>query len=291
MADIFDSPLSNFAPLLDTETDYDTPFTQIQADKLRLFLEALTTLGYSTGATGTLTSDPSNSTDGHAIDTAAGFTDDEHNGRTLVFTDGNAIGNMYTIDDTSAAANRVTCSGDNMYADGARSGDAYEIFYDLMNNTDGHDHDGVNSASVVLADGVIVNAKIGVGQIRIDRLASYVVQNVVASSASNEQSVTDSSYGDYYEARLYFPTDCDSVQFFYRVKVSGNTGYIKFRISGTDELEETFDNTSYAWVNSDVLDVSSYGGGVQTVRIYLKNSNAVSTTYNQGLTLAWRAAV
>jgi len=62
---------------------------------------------------------------------------------------------MYTIDDTDDANDRLVCTGDNLYADGVRSGDSYKILYDLKNNTDGHNHDGVNSPSVVLPDGTV----------------------------------------------------------------------------------------------------------------------------------------
>lgn len=83
----------------------------------------------------------------------AGFADDEHNGRTILFTSGAGKGLFYTIDDTEAANNRVECAGDNLYADGIRSGDDYWILYDIKTNLTGHNHDDVNSA--ILADSII----------------------------------------------------------------------------------------------------------------------------------------
>ncbi len=146
--------------ILDTETDHASPDNETTYGGIRKAIEALFLLLLGTGASGTLTSDPPDDTTGWAIDTAAGFTDDLHNGRTLVFTDGLAIGEMFTIDDTEAGNNRVECAGDNLYDAGARSGDNYVILFDILNNSDGHDHDDVNSPSVVLADAQVTQAKL-----------------------------------------------------------------------------------------------------------------------------------
>jgi len=134
--------------LLTTETDANSPGSEELMAQIRENIEALLIL-YAKAASGTLTSDPPNDMTGWAIDTGAGFTDDQHNGRTLLMTSGNAIGNFYTIDDTEAANNRVECAGDNLYADGVRSGDTYLIFYDLTHDG-AHDHDGINSAAIDL---------------------------------------------------------------------------------------------------------------------------------------------
>jgi len=134
--------------ILDSETDDNSPLSEELMSQIRENIEAIIQLAFGRVASGTLTSDPPNNTTGWAIDTGAGFTNDEHNGRTLLFTSGDAEGNMYTIDDTEASNNRVECADDNLYADGVRSGDAYLILYDLLANTDGHDHDGVNSKKI-----------------------------------------------------------------------------------------------------------------------------------------------
>lgn len=131
--------------LLDTETDDESPVDEELMSQIRENPEVLFLLLFWTGASGTLTSDPPNDTTGWCVDTAAGFTDDEHNGHTIVFLDGTDKGSFYTIDDTEAANNRVECAGDNLYSAGVRSGDPYIILYDIKANSDGHDHDWVNS--------------------------------------------------------------------------------------------------------------------------------------------------
>ncbi len=157
--DIFKG-ISDLRLVLDTETDADSPDNETTYAAIRKAIEVLMMLMVDTGASGTLTSDPPNDTTGYATDTAAGFVDDEHNGRTLIFTDGLAIGEKYTIDDTVAASNRVECTGDNLYSAGARSGDNYKILYDIITNVDGHDHDDINSPKVVLADSQVTSSKL-----------------------------------------------------------------------------------------------------------------------------------
>jgi len=137
--------LSALRAILTTETDADSPINEELMSQIRENLEAILILLASTGITGSATSDPPNDTTGYLTDTASTWSNDDHNGRTLLITSGLAKGNMYTIDDTDDANNRLVCTGDNLYADGVRSGDTYLILYDVKNNTDGHDHDGVNS--------------------------------------------------------------------------------------------------------------------------------------------------
>lgn len=146
--------------LLDTETDHDSPGSEELVSQIRENIEALFMLVLGTGTSGTATSDPINSTAGYFYDTAGGYADDEHNGRTLVILSGSAKGNSYTIDDTVASVHRLACTGDNLYADGVRSGDSYIILYDVKVNTDGHDHDGINSCAPVLANNSIANFKL-----------------------------------------------------------------------------------------------------------------------------------
>jgi len=83
--------------------------------------------------TGTATEDPPDDTTGILTDSNASFTADEHNARTLYITSGTADGNTYTIDDTGTTT--LTCTGDNLYDDGVRSGDSYQVFKDTTNNT------------------------------------------------------------------------------------------------------------------------------------------------------------
>lgn len=153
----------NIRTLLDTETDHDSPGSEELVSQIRENIEALFMSLLDTGVSGTATSDPSNDANGYFYDTAGGWTNDLHNGRTLLITSGAAKGNMYTIDDTVDASDRLDCTGDNLYADGVRSGDSYKILYDLLVNTDGHDHDGVNSPAPVLADNYIAKGKLKTG--------------------------------------------------------------------------------------------------------------------------------
>lgn len=151
--------LSTLRFLQDTETDHKSPGDEELMSQVRELFEVLFLLLFKVGS-GTLTSDPPNDTTGYLIDTAAGFADDEHNEHTVVLLDGEDKLGFYEITDTEAANNRIECSGENFYAKGIRSGDSYIIFYDLINSTLGHDHDGINSKSAVLADDVITQAKI-----------------------------------------------------------------------------------------------------------------------------------
>jgi len=146
--------------ILDTETDTDSPLSEELMSQMRENLEALLILLAGTNITGSATSNPPNDTTGWLTDTASAWTDDLHNGRTLLMTSGLAIGNMYTIDDTVASTDRLVCTGDNLYSDGVRSGDTYLILYDVKANLTGHDHDGINSPNVTLADDSLSKGKI-----------------------------------------------------------------------------------------------------------------------------------
>jgi hypothetical protein len=146
--------------LLDTETDNDSPGSEELISQIRENIEALFMLILGTGVSGTATANPSNDTNGFFYDTASTWTDDQHNGRTLLIKSGAAKGNTYTIDDTVDSSGRLACTGDNLYADGVRSGDTYIILYDIKNNADGHDHDNINSTPPVLANNYIANIKL-----------------------------------------------------------------------------------------------------------------------------------
>lgn len=153
----FWSSISQLRTILTGETDYDSPNSEELNEQVRENIETLFMLLFDTGDSGTATSDPPDDTTGVLTDSAGGYSTDEHNSRTLLMTSGEAIGNMYTIDDTTATT--LVCTGDNLYADGVRSADSYKVLYDVKVNADGHDHDGLNSKSAVLANDVITQAK------------------------------------------------------------------------------------------------------------------------------------
>ena len=138
--------ISQLRTILATETDYDSPLSEELLEQVRENIEAIIMALLDTGDSGSATSDPPDDATGVLTDTGAAYDVDEHNGRTLLITSGLAIGNLYTIDDTTATT--LVCTGDNLYDDGVRSADTYKILYDLKVNADGHDHDGINSKQI-----------------------------------------------------------------------------------------------------------------------------------------------
>ena len=142
--------------ILDVETDADSPDASELQTQHRKNFEGLTLLLFSEGSTGTVTTTP---TTGMLVDANAGFATGEHIGRSVLIVDGDAKGLFYTIDKTSSAES-IHCSSGNLASDGVTSGDKYRIFFDLKQNLDGHDHDGINSKSPVLADAVVTQSKL-----------------------------------------------------------------------------------------------------------------------------------
>ena len=141
--------------ILTTETDADSPGSEELLSQLRENFEALLIILLGEGTSSTV-----DSVSGDTLtDTAPGFTVDEHNGRTLVITSGTAIGNMYTIDDTTTTT--LVCTGDNLETDGVATDDTYMIFYKLKGTVGGHSHDDIDSATVTLADNQVTEAKLG----------------------------------------------------------------------------------------------------------------------------------
>lgn len=233
-------PFWNFGDLrilLDTETDHDSPGSEELVSQIRENIEALFMLLLGTGTSGTATSDPSNSTAGYFYDTSGGYADDEHNGRTLVITSGAAKGNTYTIDDTVASVHRLACTGDNLYADGVRSGDSYIILYDTKVNADGHDHDGINSCAPVLANNSIANIKLHTdGGIA----SGYSTANVHIDIAMNEYSFAPNFYGEDIGSWTMRPSSVNSADYVPRFGLvstgHGNAYSVRWLyVTGTDE--------------------------------------------------------
>lgn len=143
--------LANFNRfILNTENDADSPDNEELMQQYMYNIVGLLILMLDTGISGTATADPTNVANSVFTDAAAVWTDDLHNGRTILITNGTGKGLFYKINDTDDAGNTLTIN-DNLYTDGIRNGDGYKILYDLIENLDGHDHDGVNSASLGLA--------------------------------------------------------------------------------------------------------------------------------------------
>lgn len=159
--------------ILATETDADSPGSEELLSQMRENWEALTMLAFDTGITTTSTS----IAETIWTDTGSPFANVEV-GMTLLITSGTAIGNTYTIDATNGTTT-VTCTGDTLVTDGVIVTDTAKVMYDLKVNTDGHDHDGVNSAEVVLADGQVVYAKLGLAN---DLVAGDIAADAVTQS-------------------------------------------------------------------------------------------------------------
>jgi len=152
--------LTNFNRfILDTENDADSPDNEELMQQYMYNIVGLLILMLDTGISGSATADPTNVANSVFTDAAAVWTDDLHNGRTLLMTSGTCKGLFYKINDTDDAGNTLTIN-DNLFTEGVRNGDNYKILYDLIDNLDGHDHDGMNSKTAVLADAVISQAKL-----------------------------------------------------------------------------------------------------------------------------------
>ena len=139
--------ISLLRTILASETDANSPGSEELLGQMRENWEALVMLLIGTDISGTVTS----ITETILTDTGQSMDVDRHINHTLVITSGDAIGNMYTIDDNDATT--LTCTGDTMVTDGVAIGDTFMILYDLKVNQDGHDHDGDNSKEASLAKG------------------------------------------------------------------------------------------------------------------------------------------
>ena len=141
----------------DTEVDADSPVSETLMQTLIHNFEALVLMMLKHGDAGTLTSDPPNDTTGVLTDSARSFDTDEHNGRSILFTSGNAKNLAFTITDTTATT--LTVSGTNLYDAGARSGDSYIITY-WLNPNYGHTHNGEDSNNITPASASIAQANL-----------------------------------------------------------------------------------------------------------------------------------
>ena len=179
--------------VIESETDANSPDNETTYAAMRVAIESLFLLAFSTGDTGTATSDPPDDTTGVLTDTGAAYDVDEHNGRTLLITSGTARGNFYTID--GGAATTLSCTDDNLYSDGVRSGDYYAILYDVKVNTDGHDHDGVNSKAFTIPALTVVEAMMANSAIAQAKLKTST--GSVSTASSENIELPGGEYGFY----------------------------------------------------------------------------------------------
>lgn len=258
MADIFDGSLTSAVPILDTATDADSPNSSLYWDKLRIFIEMLLMDLNGHFETGTLTSDPPNDATGYLIDTAASFEDDEHNGRRAIFTDGNAVGQDFLIDDTVAASDRCECTGDNLYAAGARSGDGY-IIVGNFRTAGGHKHDGDSAKNFIPY---------------LSNIGNY---------CGAELSVTGTTPTVVATMRFYLPEDAEKVYLHARLRRSSNNAVIKFNINSTDSNTGSTDSSTFVWVTGCELDVSAVAEGYYEILVYLYTDFGTATAYSDSL--------
>jgi hypothetical protein len=259
--------LSALRTILTTETDADSALSEELMSQYRENIEAIIMLLLDTGVSGAADSDPPNDTTGVLTDAAPGFTADIHNGRTLLITSGLAIGNLYTIDDTTTTT--LVCTGDNLYSDGVRGADTYKILYDLKNNTDGHDHNGVNSKHAVLQAGMVM---------------------LPFCMAEEETEITYNTDTNWYTARtfhIYVPPNFTTIYAAYRGKkdiVGANAMYIRCGINGNYSTGSTLTSASYAWYTGDSLSLSGVGSGWQDFEVQIKQTDTSPprTVYLQG---------
>ena len=178
--------------IIDTETDADSPDNETTYDGIRKLIEGLILSLFATGVSGTVTG-----ISGATLTDTGNFTIDQCNGWTLIITSNDAIGNFYTIDDTTA--DTLVCTGDDLETDGVAIGDTYVVVYDLKVNADGHDHDGLNSKSAVLADDSILTAKYGPASVDQTALgANCVGQSEIKEGTGDASAVIAAT------ARAYF---------------------------------------------------------------------------------------
>lgn len=266
---IFENFLTDLRFLLHTETDADSPDNVLLRNGIRHGIERLLALVVGIAGSGTFTSDPSNDTNGYFYDSAAGWEDDQHNGKTLIICSGNGIGNKYTIDDMTASTNQGACTGDNLYSDGVRSGDEYIIVYDILTESSGHTHDGVNSPWVDLVDGKV-------GALPIDHEDGTEYSHTYASWESLSSTW-----------KIYVPANAKYLRCKIRASVSsGDNAYIRFNIGGSNTSNEVSPVTGYTWIETELyLDIESAGlSGLQDLCI---EGSTNGTVYLKGFTFWW----
>jgi len=258
-AAIFEA-LSTLRFAIETETDADSPDNETTYKAIRGAIEALFKICFSDGFTGTASTNPPNDTTGILTHAGAAQSVDEHNGRTLVITSGLARGNFYTIDDT--AAQTITCTGDNLYSDGVRSGDYFEIFYDIKTNADGHDHDGVNSKPSVGVDAAAIT------QAELKTTDAEVSVDVNYQNTDTAQLAA----GDY----AFFPTfkgETTEIDFTGFINESITTSYTELRVKFYNNSTDT---PRFGYANQKYIQAS---GEVHWIFLMLKKTGSIKRPY------------
>jgi len=193
--------LSNFNRfILDTEDDADSPINEELMQQHRENFEALILLLFATSITGTASATPTSpATEDTLTDSGKSWSVDQHQDRTLLITSGTAKGLFYTI--SSNTDRTLVCAGDDLEADGVVSGDTYAILYDIKANTDGHDHDGINSKKVTsVADGAIDTAQLASGAVTSAKIENGTIASAdLAYNAGEVRQQGAGTANSYYE--------------------------------------------------------------------------------------------
>lgn len=188
--------------ILSTETDANSPVTEVTFGQLRLNWEAFVKYVGGMSFKGTVTADPNDAPDGILPIWLVISSADPHDfpGRFLIIRDGDAISNiLYIVDWTEAgtgqidsltlSANLRYTPGDplaNLWSLGVRSGNSYAMIHNLVQHGEGgHGHNGVNSAR--LAPG-----SIGADSLKIFTLYDHVYKHTTGES---REVVLPSKYG------------------------------------------------------------------------------------------------
>ena len=158
---------TGYRAILETETDSSSPGSEELLSQLRENDETLLLAIFGAETSGKLSLNPSSRTTGMVYANMS-WTTGLHNQRLLMMLSGQARGNLYKINRTLSASSVITTSGGNVwdggniFADGARSSDRFRVMHNFFRSTNGgwHDHDGINSPQVVLADDQITYPKL-----------------------------------------------------------------------------------------------------------------------------------
>jgi len=279
-AEIF-TAISALRMVLDSETDADSPDNETTFAAIRVAIESLFLILLGTGDSGTVT----DLAESYFEDTG-GFGIDEHNGRTVLFTSGNAKGNFYTIDDTQATV--IVCTGDTLISDGVAIGDYYVILYDIKTNT-GHTHDDLNSPNVVLADASVATAKYIDNSVTMEKIEHGTLHALPCESDQMTALTENGENGFVTKAtyKIYVPATATTIGGTIRCNrdTDGVDCNVRFTAGGATSEIYNVDHTGYAWSDEITLDCSGLSGWVDFC-IQL-DAQAARTVSVQGFSFKW----
>lgn len=246
MAATIFTAISALRMILETETDAESPDNETTYAGMRVAIETLYMLLFSTGFSGTVTG-ISTTTITHA---ESAQTPDVHNGRTTLITSGSARGNFYTIDD--CAAQSLIHTGDDPESDGVLVGDTFLVLYDLKTNLDGHDHDTINAKGIVLGNDTVDSQHYAADSIDAEHYApASVDQTAIGASAVGQGELKTATEEHSGSTQTFTFTSAVSYGFFPQFKhVGGGTSAFN--------LPQAMSSASYVTAIDCVSAVSAY---------------------------------